>query len=369
MPRPRPQYLHKDTSRHGTDRWYVGKGKHGKKHRIREVYGTPEFQAAYDAALQAIANERTATPAPKSDGGTLEWGWLLYKTSAEWKALSRATRRQRENIMVHVLANGNGAEKITKVDNAAIVAGVERRKHTPSQAKNFLQTMRHFFKWLVASRITHPGIGVKVDPTAGVSVKKAKTNGFPEWDYSDILKFEERWPIGTRERVMLDVYCYTGLRRGDAARVGKQHVSKQTTVVKDERTGAQFPITKETISLATEKSQGRTIVHLPLLDVLKRTLEAGPTGDLSFICTDRGLPYKKESLGNVFKDACLAAGVLNKSAHGLRKAAATRAADNGATAHELMAIFGWIDIKEAEIYTRRADRKRLASGAMSKLGT
>jgi integrase len=59
--------------------------------------------------------------------------------------------------------------------------------------------------------------------------------------------------------------------------------------------------------------------------------------------------------------------VLNKSAHGLRKAAATRAADNAATAHELMAIFGWIDIKEAKIYTRAADRKRLAKSAMTKL--
>jgi hypothetical protein len=41
--------------------------------------------------------------------------------------------------------------------------------------------------------------------------------------------------------------------------------------------------------------------------------------------------------------------VLNKLAHGLRKTAATRTADNGATAHELMAIFGWIDIKEAAL--------------------
>jgi integrase len=69
----------------------------------------------------------------------------------------------------------------------------------------------------------------------------------------------------------------------------------------------------------------------------------------------------------MFKDACKAAGVMDKSAHGLRKAAATRAADNGATAHELMAIFGWVDIKEAEVYTRNANRKRLAAKAMNKL--
>jgi integrase len=172
-------------------------------------------------------------------------------------------------------------------------------------------------------------------------VKKPKTRGFPEWT------IEQHWPLGTRERVMLDVFAYTGLRRGDAARVGKQHVRNGTISIQTEKTGEW--------------------VHIPLLDVLKRTLDAGPTGDLAFICGSRGQPYVKEALGGAFKDACKAAGISNKSAHGLRKAAATRAADNGATAHELMAIFGWKDIKEAEIYTRAANRKRLAAQAMRKL--
>jgi len=179
--------------------------------------------------------------------------------------------------------------------------------------------------------------------------KRPKTGGFKEWGYEEILKYEERWPIGTRERVMFDVYMYTGLRRGDAAVVGKQHV----------RNGV--------ISLQTEKT-GQW-VHIPLLEVLKRTLDAGPTGDLSFNATTSRQPWAKESLGNKFKEACVAAGIMEKAAHDLRKAAATRAADNGATTHELMAIFGWIDIKEAEVYTRNANRKRLAAQAMTKLET
>jgi hypothetical protein len=36
----------------------------------------------------------------------------------------------------------------------------------------------------------------------------------------------------------------------------------------------------------------------------------------------------------------------------LRKTGAAIAAENGATAHELMAIFGWLTLKEAERYTR-----------------
>ena len=40
------------------------------------------------------------------------------------------------------------------------------------------------------------------------------------------------------------------------------------------------------------------------------------------------------------------------------------AAHNGATPHQLMAIFGWRTLKEAERYTKDADQRRIASGAM-----
>jgi integrase len=244
--------------------------------------------------------------------------------------------------MLNVLKNGN--PQIAHITRAEIKAGLDRRRKTPSASRNFLDAMRGMFKWLVeAEKLKH-------DPTEGLSVTRPKSRGFPEWTYEEIIQYENFYPLGTRERVMLDVYIYTGLRRGDAARVGPGHVRNNV------------------ISLATEKSQGNTMVYLPLLDVLKKTLAAGPTGKLSFICKEDGTPYKKESLGNVFKDACVAAGIPNKAAHGLRKAAATRAADNGATVHELMAIFGWKTIRQAEVYTREADRKRLAAQAMNKLG-
>jgi hypothetical protein len=44
-------------------------------------------------------------------------------------------------------------------------------------------------------------------------------------------------------------------------------------------------------------------------------------------------------------------------------------ADRGANAHALMAMFGWLDIKQAELYTRQAERKRLANENAHLLGT
>ncbi|MGB7458961.1 MAG: tyrosine-type recombinase/integrase, partial [Pseudolabrys sp.] len=92
---------------------------------------------------------------------------------------------------------------------------------------------------------------------------------------------------------------------------------------------------------------------------------AGPIGELAFICGRRGKPLKKESFGTAFKEACVAAGLHDRSAHGCRKIGATRAAEEGASVAQLNAIFGWSGTAMASLYTQAADRKRLAVGAMA----
>jgi hypothetical protein len=63
---------------------------------------------------------------------------------------------------------------------------------------------------------------------------------------------------------------------------------------------------------------------------------------------------------------CDAAGV-KKSAHDIRKAAATRAANNGATTAQMNSIFGWEGDAMASLYTKSANRTKLAAGAIEKL--
>jgi integrase len=74
----------------------------------------------------------------------------------------------------------------------------------------------------------------------------------------------------------------------------------------------------------------------------------------------------KESFGNAFSDACRKADI-RKSAHGLRKLAATRAADADATIWQMNAMFGWTGTKMAMLYTQAADRKRHAREGFTKL--
>src|SRR5262249_49928695 len=86
-------------------------------------------------------------------------------------------------------------------------------------------------------------------------------------------------------------------------------------------------------------------------------------GDLASRSRESVNPFTAAGFGNWFRDRCNEAGLPQCSAHGLRKAGASVAAENGATVHELMAIFGWLTMKEAERYTQAAQRKKLARNA------
>jgi integrase len=169
------------------------------------------------------------------------------------------------------------------------------------------------------------------------------------WEPEEIAAYEDHWPVGTRQRVWFDVLRYTGLRRSDAVRLGRQHVRNGIATLRPEKT----------------KANGID-VHVRILPALAETLAAGPIGDLAWIVGADGTPLTKESFGNMFRGACDAAGVT-KSAHGLRKVAAETAAEAGATVNELEALFGWTGGKMASHYTKRANRQRLAAQAMDKI--
>jgi integrase len=340
MPRPRPPHLHRQVTQHGKTVWYVRIGK-GPRIRIRSAFGIPEFDTEYQAAISGLPALQSAKD-DRMTTGTLAWLVERYRETNAWTGLSLATRRQRENILKHVLESA-GRQPIGKITKATIVAGRERRaKETPNQARHFLDTMRGLFRWAIEAGLT------KVDPTAGVKdPTRPKSDGFPPWSEEDVAAYEAKWPIGTRERVWLDVILYTGLRRGDAVRFGRQHVRNGIGRIKTEKTGTE--------------------VTLPVLLILADTLAAGPCGDLTFITGKRGNPLTKEAFGNLFRKACRAAGISDRSAHGLRKIAATRAADRGATEAQLEAIFGWTGGRMASHYTRSANRRRLAIEAMHKL--
>jgi hypothetical protein len=149
--------------------WYVRRGK-GKRIRIRAEYGTPDFDAEYQAALDGVPRAQNTTTV-----GSLLWLIERYRETTAWTDLSLATRRNRENHFRRVLESA-GDKPYRNITQAAIVAGKDRRAKTPAQARNFLDAMRGLFKW--AKQAQH----VTIDPTAGITNPKRKRGpGFPVW--------------------------------------------------------------------------------------------------------------------------------------------------------------------------------------------
>lgn len=350
MPRPRPPHLQHEKTRHGKYVWVVRKGN-GPRTRLRAPYGTPEFDEEYQAAIAGNPLQGTPVRVPAT---SLQWLWDAYREVDAWTGLASSTRRQRENIMLHVLKE-SGLKPYAAIRSQHIQAGLDRRSRTPAAARNFLDTMKGVFRWAKKRKY------LRVDPTADADIeppKRKRGKGFPAWTRDDVEAYKRKFPLGTRQRVWLDVLLYTGPRRGDAAIIGKQH--ERDIVAPD---GSVSRV----VQFKTEKSGELVTVTLPILPILQKTLDVGPTGDLAWICGARGKPFAKESFGNEFSEAARQAGI-KKSAHGVRKIAATIAAENGATGPELDAIFGWVDGgRTSAIYIREANRIRLAAQGVSKM--
>lgn len=333
MPRPRPPHLHREATRHGTVVWYVRIGK-GPRTRIKEAFGTPEFDEAYQAAIAG-----TPRPSKGAKAGTLAWLIARYKDSAAWAALSQGSRNLRDMVFRQAIET-SGDVPFASISRSHIIAGRERRKAKPAMALHFLSAMRALFRWAVDADL------VAADPTQGVRRPHNRSDGHHVWTDEECDLFEAKWPVGTRERLAFDILLYTGLRKGDAVTLGRQHVKNGIATIRTEKTGE--------------------VVSIPILPPLAASIKACPTGDMAFITGKRGQPLNKGSFGIYFRRACNAAGVPG-SAHGLRKAGATRAANNGATVAQLEALFGWRGGGMASLYTRKADRGRLAKEAAGKL--
>jgi integrase len=363
MPKPRFLGVEPNRNRHGRMRWYFRKDRKSPRVRLPDTYGSPEFEAAWRAAVagqplpplpgQGLAQARRASR------GKLGWLIRLYLQSAEFQASKASTNRPRRT-MLEKLAEEKGTVDIEDIDRAAIQASMNARRATPFMAGAWLTTVSNMFDW--ATRETPEGETAPVleeNPCALVKRLKPprsedpdEETGHPTWSDDDLAKFEVTCPHGTRHRLIYEVLLCTGLRVGDAARVGKQHVQK------DQKGRA-------VIKLRTEKGKG-TLVTLRMLPRLKHALQLGPKGldtELVWITGKNRRAMDKNFLGRWFSERCRAIG-LDRSAHGLRKAATRRYVEAGATTAQLMAIFGWTTIAMAEKYMRMFDREKAALKAM-----
>jgi integrase len=350
MPQRLPPGCIEDRDRHGNFRIYYRR-RGFPKVRLHGTPWTPGFMAQYDAAKKIAAPVKQGVLARPTLPNT--WSWLClryFDESTDYKRLDPRTRHVRRQILEATfdeLIRPDSQKRfadmpLAKMDANAVEVLRDRKLATPEAANGRIKAMRQVFKWGVVKGYA------PFNSAREVSYFKSGSEGFHTWTVDEVEQFEERHPIGTKARLAFALLLYTGQRRSDVIRFGKQHAKRGV------------------LTFTQYKGRNRKPhkLTLPILPTLQKIIDASPCGEMTFLMNDLGRPFTDAGFGNKFRNWCDQADLPQCSALGLRKAGATVAANNGATAHQLMAIFGWDTLKEAEKYTTKADQQRLAQAAM-----
>lgn len=350
-------YLDPDKDRHGNERIYVR--RYGRRIRIREAEGTPAFFRAYSDAVAALERRKVSdvdrapvgpTPHPVNSLGWL--GAKYFESKRDFLRLAPASQRARRNCLEECFREPFSDDDPEPMGNCPL-------KHLSAQKIRRLVEMKGDQPGAAQNRRKHLsalcGWGVDHDylptnPARDVRSIKSVTGGYYTWTVTDVEQFLQRHPIGTKACLALSLLLFTGARRQDMVTFGRQHVRDGWIRYVPEK---------------PRRHMRREVSQKPFLPVLADIVAQSPCGSLTFLETYRGKPFTAAGFGNWFRERCDEAGLPLCSAHGLKKAGATLAAENGATASQLMAMFNWSTISQAEVYTRAADRKRMAGDAMS----
>jgi integrase len=352
MPRKLLKYVSEDHTG-GVLRFYFRK-RGQKKIRLPGTPGTDEFNKAYYDALNGVLKpERTG---PKlSTKGTLRWLCELYFQSADYKKLDARTRLVRKQIIEHIWQEPvkPGSDKLyedtplASFSAKAVRVLRDRKADLPESANGRLKALRSVFKWATAKDVEL----VTFNPVRDVAYFKSQGDGFHTWTEEEVDRFEARHPIGTKARLAMALMLYTGQRRSDIVLFGKQHVTKGVLRFTQQKNRNKKPVTLE----------------IPIHPKLREIIDATQCGDLTFLVTEFHKGFTANGFGNYFRRRCNEAGLPHCSAHGLRKVAATRMADRGASEKQIMSITGHTTSKEVARYTKAANQKRLARESIDML--
>ncbi|WP_165420849.1 tyrosine-type recombinase/integrase [Rhizobium ruizarguesonis] len=328
-----------------------------QKVRLHQAPGTDEFTDEVACARLGIPYVPPGEkPAPKpqapreAKAGTIDWLIGEYKSRTVGK-INPLLWSRRANMLEEIAEHRFGKKKarvgglpFVDLKRRHVLKMRDELRSTPGAQNEVKRSLSAMFSWAIDNDLA------ETNPAAKIKLLYSG-DGYHTWTVAEVHQYEERHLAGSKARLAMHLALYTGLRLDSLAIVGRQHVRDGQLTIRPEK---------------TKKSSG-VVIDIPVLAELQKTIDESETGNLTFLITEFGKPFTTNGLGNKMRDWCDQAGLPHCTTHGLRKAGATIAAENGATDEELMAIFGWTTKNQTTVYTKKARRKKIAAGAIRKL--
>src|SRR5262245_44740835 len=222
---------------------------------------SPSFMAEYE---EARGGARTAIGAGRVKPGSVAAVVAEYFDSQQFfGSKSAGTQRMRRGILERFRA-AYGERPMALLPAEWIEALLDSKP--PHAARSWLVTLRSLCQFALKRRY------LRVDPTANIKQRAIKGDGFHTWTEEEIAQFEAHHPIGTKPRLALALLLYTGQRRSDVVRMGRQHIRNGALTVKQQKTGTELP-------------------PIPVHPHLQAVLNATPGEHLTFLVTSTGKPY------------------------------------------------------------------------------
>lgn len=301
----------------------------------------PDFGEHY-AAARAGETIEEARKRPREVLHSVDWLTRRFEEAMRKKvsvgAMSQSTLHQRS--MFYAKLRAKYGAKAMEMPRRALLEMRDEMIATPGAADNFVKSVRALYAWAIEQEL------VTENPAAGISRINHGTGATP-WTVEDLEAFRKKHPQGTMAHLALSLFTFTACRIGDIVKLGRANEIKQ-----DGLTYLDWQPSKK----------GSARVTIPILPPLARAISAQKVIGPTYLLTAHGKPFaSSNAFDNRFRSWCESAGLKDRSAHGIRKAAGELMALSGATQYHIMAVHGHTQARTSEGYTAGVNRRRLAA--------
>ena len=318
---------------------------------------------------EAAALAAAMVPAqPQVRQGTLAHLVALYRASDDWKAKKPNTKIDYEKALTPLESElgaipvlGITPLEVRKIRNRYRTREARRRDGTPilgadgqpQRVANHRQANRVVSVLSVLCEFARVELGwIQVNPCANPDRLPVQTQGYRPWPLEDFLAFCDRsdpeWTF-----------------RAHFALLTAQRGQDQVAVRWDAYDGRG-------IRFVQMKGGDKIEVYVTVAGTpLKRELDARKkkARALTILETAQGTPWKRVAYSTACSRAIAAAGLRGLTWHGLRGAAASWAADEGADQKAAQALLGHRTPAMTAHYSRGAEQKRMAERASQAIVT
>jgi integrase len=251
--------------------------------RLPGLPGSEQFMQAYQLALAAGEGVK-GVGASRNPHGSIAALIGLYADTADFKfGIAASTREARWRILNH-LRDEHGTKRVALLRREHVKAILNGRP--PFAQRNWLDVLKPLLEFAVSIGWT------KENPAQGIKVKRPKKGvGFQPWGPAQIEAFRAHYPLGSRERLALELLLGTMQRRSDVVRMGPQHIRAGMLHVVQQKTGVKL--------------------DLPIIPELQVAIDSMPAAGrhLTFLATAHGTPFetgkKAKEIKAVFSQVAL----------------------------------------------------------------